>query len=235
MINITGLILGIAICIGSVGSYIPQFYNIIKHKSIKGISEMSLVILNIGLMCLTLNSIIFSWDYFTYDQAYKLLPFIQISISWVMVLIYYIIFIIYKFKTFEKRILSGVSYLLAYLIFGIVIISLAIGEKIGGENVKFFHIFANVLGYTSAFCNGIVFIPQIITLYINRSNGNLSFLMFLLQTPGNVIIIVFQAVLYKTALSTWITYVILFIEQSIILTQMTYYYFRDSKDNLMTY
>ena len=45
------------------------------------------------------------------------------------------------------------------------------------------------------------------------------------QTPGNIIIIVFQAFLYSAPLSTWITYFIVLIEQTIILTLMIIYHF----------
>jgi uncharacterized protein with PQ loop repeat len=245
--NISGIILGIAICLGGIGSYLPQFYNIIKYKSVEGISEVSLIILNIGLMCLTMNSLIFSWDYFfcatfttnmnstlfenvhfenTADCFSNLLPFITILISWLMVLVYYIIFIIYKFKKYEKRIISGLNYCITYVLFTTLIISLAFAEKLN-HATSFFEMYANVLGITSATANGLVYLPQIYTLYINKSPGNLSLLMYLIQTPGNIIIIIFQF-LFSTKITTVLTYFIVLLEQSIILFQLLYYrYQRD--------
>ena len=57
--------------------------------------------------------------------------------------------------------------------------------------------FAQILGYTSAVCSAVAWLPQIYTLLKTKQIGNLSPLMFALQTPGNVIIIIFQAVLFN--------------------------------------
>lgn len=259
--NISGIVLGIAICLGGVGSYIPQFYNIIKYKSVEGISEISLIILNIGLMCLTMNSLIFSWDYFfcennisnstfnyilnptfnyilnplfnssnfesSLDCFSNLLPFITIFISWLMVLVYYIIFIIYKFKKYEKRIISGLNYCITYVLFTTLIISLAFAEKLNHAS-SFFETYANVLGIASATANSLVYLPQIYTLYKDKSPGNLSILMYLIQTPGNIVIIIFQF-LFSTKITTVLTYFIVLLEQSIILFQLLYYHYQENK------
>lgn len=240
--NLIGLILGPLICLGSILSYVPQFYNIIKYESVEGISELCLVLMNIGLTCLTMNSLIFSWKYFSPFQPINLLPFLQIALSWLMVLIYYIIFITFKFKTStlntikaerkkEKRLLYGLHYAATYLIFTIFVIALALGEKLQGHS-SFFALFANILGYTSAVLNCLVFLPQIHKIYKNKSKGNVSVIMYLLQTPGNLIIIIFQAVVYHAPLSTWITYVVVLVEQLIILLMMIYYYYRPVYQNV---
>lgn len=233
--NYLGILIGIGVCLGGIIGYIPQFYNIIKYDSVHGISEISLVLANIGLMCLTMNSLIYSWAYFFNDWV-NLLPFISIAISWLMIFIYYIIFITYKIQNKHKplssnslisspstkRLLYGLHYAITYLLFIIFVVALSLGEKIQG-NMTFFIIFANILGYTSAVLNSLVYLPQIYTLWKNKSSGNLSLLMYLIQTPGNVIIIIFQAILYSAPISTWITYVIILLEQSLILFLILYY------------
>jgi len=227
--DIAGIILGTCISIGSVGTYIPQFYNIIKYKSVEGISEASLIILNIGMMCLTMNSLIYSWNYFFCNCFYYLLPFITILISWLTVSIYYIIFLLYKHKKLKKIFEPTLSYSITYLFFITLVIGLALVEKIE-KNPSFFFPYADVLGITSAIANGIVYIPQIYTLMKNRSNGNLSLLMYILQTPGNIIIIVFQAIVFKLPLTTWLTYFIVLIEQAVILILMLI--FRNNDKNV---
>ena len=231
--NILGILTGTAICLGGIGSYIPQFYNIIKYESVEGISEMCLVLMNIGLMCLTMNSLIYNWNYFFCNSAEcfsNLFPFIQIALSWFMVLIYYIIFITYKFKNrnnnnltkaYKKRIFFGLHYVTTYLLFIIFVIALSLGEKVQG-NVGFFKPFADILGYSSAVMNSLVYIPQIYILYKNKSGGNVSMLMYIVQTPGNLVIIIFQ-IMFNSPVSTWITYVIVLIEQFIILFLLIYY------------
>ena len=196
--NISGIILGIGINLGSIISYIPQFHAIVKHKSVEGISEASLIIANMGMMCLTMNSLIFSWESFfclgslkTQECLSNLTPFITITISWLMVLIYYIIFIIYKFRDAEKRLLSGLNYVFTYLLVLLLVISLALGEKMQGNN-KFFTIYANVLGIASAIFNGLVYIPQIYLLIKNKSSKNLSLVTYLIQTQETLLISSFK-------------------------------------------
>ena len=121
--------------------------------------------------------------------------------------------------------LYGLHYAGTYLIFAIFVIALALGEKLEKHD-EFFSIFANILGYTSAVLNCLVFLPQIHKIYKNKSRGNVSVIMYALQTPGNLVIIIFQAVVYKSALSTWITYAVVLVEQLIILVMMAYYHYR---------
>lgn len=221
--DILSLLLGIGITLGSLLSNIPQFYNIIKYKSVDGISELSLIIQNVGMTCLTMNSLINNWNNLTqpFSSQYlqNILPFISIGFSWLMVLIYYIIFIIYKIKKFEKRILLGFNYCITYILFLILVIGMAVGEKWEGNN-SFFTGYANVLGIMSAIFNGLVYIPQIYLLLKNGHNGNLSLLTYCIQTPGNFIIIIYQAIISLSPLTTWVTYLIVLIEQTIILIIM---------------
>jgi uncharacterized protein with PQ loop repeat len=102
-------------------------------------------------------------------------------------------------------------------------------EKVYGSQSSFFYILAEVMGYISAICSAIVWIPQIIELLRLGHRGSLSYKMFLMQAPGNVIIIVFQAVLFKQPVSTWISYVITCIEQTMILVIIGWYWYRDRK------
>lgn len=221
------ILLAIFIILGGISGYIPQFYKIIKYKSVENISELSILIMNIGMMCLTMNSMIFNWIYFVHPNIYKLLPFITIAISWLMVLIYYIIYITYKIKNLEKRFISGFRYLFTYIIFSLLVIALALGEKME-HNTNFFITYANILGIFSGVANGCVYIPQIYTLIKNKNNGNISLLMYALQTPGNIINILFQ-ILYNSPISTWITYVICLVQQSIILGLMIYFHCKNKK------
>lgn len=258
MSTVLKIISGLGISLGSLVSYLPQFYNIVKYGNVDGISEPSLILMNLGMMCLCMNSLIFSWSYFfcmedishdiysnfSSSSLYyrnlqeesvrnldageclgNLLPFISIALAWSMVLVYYILFIIYKFKKREKRILSGLHYMFTYVIFLILVIGLALGEKLY-HNEQFFITYANVLGIASAVLNGLVYLPQIYLLFRLKNSGNVSLLMYIIQTPGNIVIILLHAFLYHSSISTWITYLVVFIEQFIILLLMLYYKYR---------
>lgn len=244
--DILSLLLGIGITLGSLLSNIPQFYNIIKYKSVEGISELSLIIQNVGMSCLTMNSLINNWNNFfcfsnkinisdtsnTSTCFENILPFISIGFSWIMILVYYIIFIVYKIKKIEKRVILGFNYCITYILFLILVIGMAVGEKWQGNN-SFFASYANVLGIMSAVLNGLVYIPQIYLLLKNGHNGNLSLLTYCIQTPGNFIIIIYQAVISLSPLTTWITYLIVLVEQTIILIIMiaNIVHQRDQKEN----
>ena len=222
----------ILISLGSIASFIPQFHKIISNGSVDGISQISLVLTNIGMFCLTMNSLIFTWTSLKSHQWLNILPFIQISISWVMVLVYYVIFLVYKFNSrkAKKRCIHGLHYLTTYVLFVVLVITLIIAEHASKKNQSnFFRVFAEGLGYSSAIINSVVYVPQILELYQKKRVGSNSFLMYFMQTPGNVIIIIFQAVIFHGHISTWITYALVFVEQVIVLALMSYYHYYPRK------
>lgn len=237
--SVLGYIVGPLLCIGSIVSYVPQCYIIVKTKTIKGINEFSIILLGVGNFCLTLNSLILNWGKWNCFRKCgfwlcmaHLLPFYQILVGWIMVFVFYIVFMKYKIKNTENKLIGALFYSLLYLGFIAIVVTIAVGEKIanrGPPQIAFFQVFAQILGYASAVCSAIVWIPQIYTLILTKKSGNLSPIMFALQTPGNMVIIIFQAVLYRQPVSTWITYVITCIEQLIILGLIIAYYIRDRR------
>lgn len=214
-------VLGIFLCLGGIISYFPQYYSLIKSKHSKGISELSLFILNIGSACLAANSFILNWFKF---QCYSncsfwlctanLLSLFQIMVGWIVVFPLYLIFVRYKIKHSDARILNDIIYFVVYVIFILLMVIVGVFEKTRDNN-EFFQISAYSLGIISMVCTCIVWLPQIIKLIRTKEQGNLSLLMFILQTPGNLIIIIFQ-LLYHQSITTWGTYVVSFIEQLII-------------------
>lgn len=211
-------VLGILLCIGGTITYFPQYYSLIKSKHSKGISELSLFILNIGSACLAANSFILNWFKF---QCYSncsfwlctanLLSLFQIIIGWIVVFPLYLIFVRYKIKHSENRILYDLVYFIVYTVFILIMILVGLFEKVK-DNIEFFQISAYSLGIISMICTCIVWMPQIIKLIRTKEQGNLSLLMFILQTPGNILIIFFQ-LLYHQSITTWGTYAISFAEQ----------------------
>lgn len=78
--------------------------------------------------------------------------------------------------------------------------------------------------------SGIVWVPQIIKLIRSQEKGGLSLLMFIIQTPGSAIIIIFQAILNKQNWSTWISYVFTLLEQLIIVALLVRLKYKKWKD-----
>ena len=229
--------IGISLAVGTVISYVPQFHNIVKNQSVKSISELSLILLNLASMFLTVNLLIFSWDVFscspfTGECFSSLLPFLDIAIAWLVNLIYYLIFITFKIKNREKRCISGLQYSIVYLLFVVIIVILSLTEKMQ-NNRAFFRIYQEVLGIASAVLNGLVYLPQIITLLKNKEIGSNSIIMYALQTPGNLLIIFYQAIMFRAPISTWLTFVIVFCQQLIILIILLYLHFKKRREALL--
>lgn len=216
-------ILGLSLCIAGVLSYIPQYYSLIQSKQTTGISEFSLLILNIGGATLTANSFILNyWRFQCYENCSallctgNLLPLWQITFGWLVVLPLYFIFVRYKIQGSQKRILSDIRYLMTYVLFIASMLILGIVEKAFATNSStFFQVSAIMLGVLSALCSCVVWIPQIVKLLRTQDPGGLSLLMFLIQTPGNIMVIILQ-LLYRQNWTTWITYVVLLVEQGTI-------------------
>lgn len=59
---IVGSIVGILLLVGNILSYLPQVIAIVRSKNVDSISEFSLILLNLGSFCLSLNSVIFNWS-----------------------------------------------------------------------------------------------------------------------------------------------------------------------------
>jgi uncharacterized protein with PQ loop repeat len=229
--------IGISLAIGTVVSYVPQFHNIVKNRSVRGISELSLILLNLASMFLTVNVLIFSWDVFscspfTGECFSSLLPFLDVTISWLINLVYYLIFITFKIKNREKRCISGMQYCIVYLLFIIIIVILSLTEKMQ-NNKEFFKIYQEVLGISSAILNGLVYVPQIFTLLRNKEIGSNSILMYALQTPGNILILFYQAILFHAPISTWLTFVVVFCQQLIILIILIFLHFKKKREDLL--
>lgn len=227
-------VLGVLLCIGGMVSYFPQYYSLIKNKQHKGISELSLFILNIGCACLSVNAFILNWYKF---ECYRhcsfwicsanLLSMFQIMMGWIMVFPLYLIFLRYKIKNSDRRLVYDIVYIFIYIIFMLTIVIVGLLEKNVSNNTYFEKISAWILGgIVSPICSCIVWIPQIVKLIRTKKQGNLSLAMFVMQTPGNAIIILFQ-ILYRQSFTTWGTYVVYFVEQSIIVIILLIYKWRD--------
>lgn len=240
-------ILGILLCLAGMCSYFPQYYSLIKSKQTVGVSELSLFILNVGSACLVANSVILNWSMFQCYQSggsglsaacnfwictANLLPLWQISVGWLMVLPLYLIFIRFKRLESERHCLYDLAYLLTYVIFIMVILIVSLVEEYKSSDPVytrgFFLVFSKILGIIAAVLSCVVWIPQIVDLLRFKNPGSLSLGMFLMQAPGNIVIIIFQAVLSHQDWSTWISYLITFIQQSIIVVLIIYFKCRRS-------
>ena len=227
---IYGYILGILLCVGGIISYIPQYRSLIRKGNSEGINEFSLLLLNISSAFLAINSFVLNYWRF---ECYKfcsfwlcsgnLLAFWQILTGWIIVIPLYVLFIRYKVKESQQRVFNDIIYGFTYLLILILIVVIGTAEKLlYVDTNEFFKTSAWILGVLSALISSIAWIPQIYQLIKTKSKGGLSLLMLILQTPGNLMIIALQ-ILYHQNWTTWITYAVILIEQTIIVILLIIY------------
>jgi len=217
-------VIGVILCLGVMISYIPQIYSLIKNKSSNGISEFSLILLNIIFFSLTLNSAILNYKKFECFNSCSImfcfgyiLAFFQIAVGFVMVVPLYLLFLKYKIRESNNKLLYNLKYALCYLIFmlGLLIVCLVELKYMISYKYFFGEILSKILGITSSICSLVLWIPQIYDLIKTQNVGSLNILMFLIQIPGGIISIILQ-ILYGADWTIWLSYGIVVCEQIII-------------------
>ena len=213
-------IIGIIICIGSIISYIPQYYTLIKTKSSVGLSEFSIILSNMSFFLLSYDSIIsnfyrlqcFKTCHMLFCMGY-MMSFIQLLLGWILVSILYILYLKYKIR--ESR-TSTIYNFIYVIIYGICILIITIISLISlyhmNDYIKMFNILTKIVGIFAGICTFLLWVPQIYLLIRKREIGSLNIYMFLIQIPGNIITIMFQ-ILYKSNWTIWLSYIISVIEQ----------------------
>lgn len=104
-----------------------------------------------------------------------------------------------------------------YVLFILIIIIISVLQKTINQNSNFFIGFAYAMGIISSIASCVMWLPQIIHLIRKKEDEGLSILMFILQAPGSIIVVIFQAVIYQQPVITWMPYAINAIEQFIVI------------------
>ena len=226
------------ICLGGMVSYIPQYISMIRARSGDGVSEKSLFALNLSGASVALNALILNWwrfDCFSNSDCSRwacmagLLGVAQITINWITVMPLWFIFLRFKRNNSTRGFIYDLGYLITFLVVAIIALIVSLVEQ-SRQNTEFFAIFARILGVLGAVVGALVWIPQIVKLIRTRNPSGLSLLMFLVQIPGSLIIIIFQAVFYHQNWTTWISYVFMCAEQLAIAIILVLYRIRGYHD-----
>lgn len=226
-------IVGISLGVGGLLSYIPQYWSIFRRGSHKGLSQLTLYTLNLSGAFLVMNALILNWPSFqcywacpAWSCTTHLLPVYQIVINWLVVMPLYALFLYYKVRLSEASCLSNSAYLLTYMIVVLVAVSVAFAAKLKHRE-QVLEIMAHILGALSTILCCVMWLPQIVKLLQTQEAGSLSLAMFLIQTPGSFVIVIFQAVLFRQAVSTWISYAVVGFSQLFITGLLLWYKWRD--------
>jgi cystinosin len=236
----------LVLMLGTIISYVPQYVAIIKAKSSEGLSFLMMAIGLTGGFLIAVNSGVLKWSYAiccldlnTLGCLKNNLATEQLLASLGCVLVLYILYIKYHPMeptakiSYEKRKKQKKISIIVLIVVAVlsVIISVICGIlyyniELRNGTVK---TIGQVLGVAAAISMVIQWTPQIYTTFVNKSQGNLSILMLLLQMPGALLVMFFQAILNKSDISTWLPYAFLFVEQFILVTLCVYFNFQEKK------
>ncbi|KAL6078376.1 hypothetical protein QOT17_001553 [Balamuthia mandrillaris] len=231
--------LGLFLIIGTLVSYIPQFWIIAKNKSSDGINPLAMWLNFLSGFLTLINALLLSWEdveccghtNFGHCLA-RTLPITQLLIGPVC-LFFLCLFIAMYFDTTasqmavrRKKVLQRFaawtffwSNVLIILILSYITAWLVLYLSPHNDGVKGF---AYVVGLLSSVIIAVVWTPQIYTTW-KKGPGMLSIWMLALQMPGALLVIVFQGIINQKSWTTWAPYVCTGIQQLILIGLWFYY------------
>jgi len=234
--SIIAYIIGCFLIFGVMISYIPQHLAIIKRRSSQGISWITIFLANISTCSNTINAVLEQWDTLTccFEFGFwkcnaSLLSIYQISVGWFNSLLLFILVLLFFPKEIDIRnkrvaIISWWIYVV-----GLIFLSSGAGGILlykEGSNSKVVSDYAFSFGIISTVAILCQWTPQIWKTWNAKEVGSLSIMMLLLQAPGSFIVVIFQGILYRESVSTWLTFLLTGIQQTILLILCLVFEFR---------
>eukprot|EP00736_Rhodelphis_marinus_P010990 Rmarinus@m.14667 len=225
-----GTALGVALCIGTALSMLPQHIKFLSNKSSVGVSYIMLFMGNVNQFAAVVNTIIMKFHELQACQEVPLsectpsvLTFVQMLFLWAFYFPLYIWFLIYLDPA-EREIRSHASRLLAvFLLFALVlsVVAATMLKEIGPCDET--RTLAYGLGVMCTIITLVQWTPQIYHTYKAKRAGSLSLLMLYLQAPGSLIVVYFLAIESRESASLWFATLMSAIEQLILLGMLLYY------------
>jgi uncharacterized protein with PQ loop repeat len=199
------LTFGILIILGTIISFLPQYYKIIKNRSVTGISHWTQGLNNMSAFCAFFGS--FMLDYYLFKCCKHghcgniLLPMIQLLFSWVCPLINYVIYIRYFKSNNTKYSYKVYGFFSFYIVIFLVCATLTSVVLVARWSSWEKHaiLFGRLLNITSVCITAFVWLPQIIDIYRNKKVGSLSLISLAIQSPGSLIVFIYQFVANKSS------------------------------------
>ena len=239
--TILSQIIGWVLIVGTIFSYMPQYYRLHKKKNTDGISEFMLIsgsissITNIiGAIQININNLL-QCNEPTYNNCYNIImPIIQLFAPGFCILVFYIYFIYYTKHSSRVMFNWEKHKFFLNFQFTITIIILLIIFTIIQDTVKFVSdtipqkITGEVLNIISAIFSLLMWIPQIIKTKQLKTNGSLSIIALIIHGSGCGLTIIYQFIYNSQSIWVVLCYIVAFIcEFSIVF--MCIYYNRETK------
>jgi len=266
-------LIGMALTIGILASFLPQMATLIWMKSVRGLSVMSWTINYLSNMCTFVNVSTLQWDNYvccihldSFSCLQILLPQIQLAVPWICTFIVFTLYLIYSGNSYNHDLSAHNSFFSAvplppsstespamptwsvYTILDFLfasrghkyvaelfILSFVItAASFGGALLVIYYAPSGVVA-TFAYAYGIIAavalfiqgLPQIYTTYKTKEAGSLSVATLALQAPGALVVVYFQGFVNPNGnWTTWLPYMVTSCQQSVLIGQCTYYWFK---------
>jgi hypothetical protein len=234
---------GVVLVLGLVISYFFQFLSFFRLKSSKGMSSFSLGLALLSSMLTFTNFLILHWttviccacvDYGRCMTA-NLTP-LQLFANVLSLLFVYSAFLwYYPLEPFSiYRLQRKREYLRAQIILGLVILIALIFSATSATlyyglnlSAKTLATFGRAIGILSAIVVVVQWTPQIFTTFQLGSAGSLSVVMLLIQLPGCLLTVFFQAVIGGADITTWGPYLVSAINTMILIVMCGVFWLRN--------
>jgi len=246
--SVVNIVVAVFLILGTMCSYIPQYVAIVKAKSSDGINFIMLAIAVTSGFLTAINSGILKWesavcclDLSTSQCIKNNLATEQLISALLCSLVLYTLFVVYYRTTpfYDETLQSRVrgKWITIIVFITIIVLSIILAIICG---VLYYDIhlrgtvlanIAQALGIISSILMIVQWAPQIYTTYKMRSPGNLSILMLLLQMPGALLVMFFQAILNSADVTTWAPYAFLFVEQLILVVMCSIFNIQNRSKN----
>lgn len=245
--TIMGSILVWGLIIGTLLSYVPQYYKIFKKKNTKGISEYTIIcgvyscLLNIiGTILEDYNSLYYCSNY--HNCYNKIIPIIQLLAPYICMVTLYVFYL--KYYKLEDVPIISYYYIAAIkrnkkiaIITIVINISLIVTTIILVKYLSFkdLSIIGKIFNIASSCVSTIMWIPQIYKTYNVKNDYSLSLVALTIHSIGCFITVIYQVGFANQGLYVVLSYIIGGISEASIVLMILYYrkYYNIKDKNLL--
>lgn len=219
---------GLVIIIGGVIPYSHQSYRIIRYKSAEGMSLYSAALNFFTSWLLAMNITIVMWNKWAEPAPLWVMTERTVALAQIygsVVFTGMTGFFIAKYTESEyKTSITSVSIVLCLTFFLVSFLTYYVG---------FFFEYGTILGIVSSVFTAIIWLPQVVILFKNKATGQLSFVLVIFEAFGSILVVFYQAIMVREHWSTWISTLVLSVEQFVLLgLYIRYHYFTTQKSLL---
>eukprot|EP01114_Cavostelium_apophysatum_P005647 TRINITY_DN1682_c0_g1_i1.p1 TRINITY_DN1682_c0_g1~~TRINITY_DN1682_c0_g1_i1.p1 ORF type:complete len:290 (-),score=19.51 TRINITY_DN1682_c0_g1_i1:14-883(-) len=236
--NTLGLVTAFIIMFGTIISYLPQYRIMIKNRSSEGVNTVTCGISLFSAYLVATNSGVLKWPLVTCCQELTTgecllnnLATEQLIISVITVFLLYLLAMLYHpsitlvdYHTGSKLTRIVKSRRFNWALFAAtnaigILFSVVAGVLYYNLNQSSDTLarYAETLGWLSSIGMVLQWLPQIYTTWKNKSPGNLSVIMLLIQLPGALLVVYFQGIQMKAHYTTWFPYIFSAVQMLILI------------------